>query len=63
MPRHTQPDVLSAREEPAGLGHLVSDFSVGAQLEGQSRDADYDPHEGGRVHLPVGGLGVPATGG
>ena len=53
MPRHTQPDVLSAREEPAGLGHFVSDFSVGAQLEGQSRDADYDPHEGGRVHLPV----------
>ncbi len=56
-------DVLSAREESAGLGHLVSVFALGAQGPCQGCDAEDDSHEDGSVGFPVGGLRVPATGG
>lgn len=55
-------NVLPTGVEPAGLWHLVSDFSFRAQLERQSRDADDDAGKDGRVHFPVRGLCVPATG-
>ena len=54
--------VLSAREESAGLGHLVSVFSLGAQVPCQRGDTDDDSHEDGSVRFPVSGLRVPATG-
>lgn len=40
----------------------MSVFALGAQLPRHGGDADDDADEGGRVHLPVGGLCVPATG-
>jgi hypothetical protein len=55
-------DVLSAGVESAGLGHLISDLALGAQLPGQRGDAKDDETEGGSVGLPVGRLGVPTTG-
>lgn len=54
-------NVLSAREESVGLGHLVSVFSLGAQVPCQGDDADDDSGEDGSVRFPVGGLCVPAT--
>lgn len=54
-------NILSAGEEPAGFGHLVSDFPLRAQVPGQGCEADNDAHEDGGVGAPVGGLGVPAT--
>lgn len=59
------PDLLapiSAREESAGLGHLMSELSLGAQVECQSGDAEDDGHADGGVRFPVGGLRIPATG-
>lgn len=55
-------DILSAGEEAAWLGHLVSEFALGAQVPRQGCDADDDGAEDGGVCLPVGGLSVPAAG-
>ena len=54
--------VLSARVETAGLGHLVAELLLGADLPGPAGDAEDDGREEERVALPVGRLGVPATG-
>lgn len=55
--------VLSAGEETALLGHLVSVFALGAQAEEDTGNEDNrEAHDGG-VGFPVLGLRVPATSG
>jgi hypothetical protein len=55
-------NVLSTGEKSAFLGHLVSEFSLGAQVPCQRSDAYDDSHKDSRVRLPIGRLCVPATG-
>ena len=55
-------DVLPTWIEPALLGHLVSEFAVGAQPPGKSGYSEDEGSENDGVDLPVRRLGVPATG-
>jgi hypothetical protein len=54
-------DSLSARIEPAWLGHLVSVFLLGAEVPYECGDAEDGKTKDGGVGFPVGGLSVPAT--
>lgn len=55
-------DILPTWVEPARLGHLVSEFTVGAQLPGESSQAQNDGSENGGIGFPIRWLCVPATG-
>lgn len=54
--------VLSARVELVGPGHVAVELGLGADLPAPAGDAKDQDHEEGRVALPIGGLGIPATG-
>lgn len=49
-------DVLPTGVEPVRLGHLVSEFAVGAQLPGKSSNSQNDGPVDDCVGLPVRGL-------
>lgn len=56
-------DILSAGVEPPGLGLVGELLLLGANLPYYAGDAEHGGAEDKGVLPPVGGLGVPATGG
>lgn len=56
-------DLLSAGEEPAGLGHLVTVLPLSTEAEGDRSDTNHKGAHDCGVDPPVGRLGIPTTSG